>query len=585
MDRDLQRELPQEAGVRTMFDRIAGRYDLMNSVMSAGLHHRWRARAVELACVGPGARALDVCCGTGDLALALKDAVGPGGEVTGLDFSEAMLDEARAKSGGRGTEVQWIRGNALELPFEDGSFDAATVGFGIRNVVDLPRALAEMRRVVRPGGRVVVLEITTPERPPLSWFYALWFDRIVPLLGTLTGEHDAYSYLPESVKRFPPAAGLAKRMHDGGLRDVRYLILAGGIVAIHAGTVEEVRSGRDRRAEEHAADSFEAVLDADGGALRLLVERADSELHAAASGHGEALTATSLGTLAAGGKRLRPVLVFVCGAPKNRGRGDRPLGDPRVEALVRAAAAVELVHMATLVHDDVLDAALLRRGHPTVFASEGRGSATATGDFLFSRAFALLAANGAPDQVRALSDASVALARGELEQREDAYASHIPLDRYLRRCDLKTASLFSTACRLGGLAADRGAVEVAALAAYGRKVGVAFQMLDDLLDISGPAERTGKHRGADLLDGTVTLPLILAREADPSLADLDLRSLGREQVEAVCDRIAATGALERTREWARSLVEEGKDELHGKVGGDLERPLEEVADRVVERYS
>jgi ubiquinone/menaquinone biosynthesis methyltransferase len=568
-------DLQREAGVKTMFDRIAGRYDLMNSVMSAGLHHRWRARAVELARVGPGGRALDVCCGTGDLALALRQAIGPGGEVVGLDFSEAMLDEARAKSAARNAEVEWIRGNALELPFEDASFDAATVGFGIRNVVDLPRALAEMRRVVRPGGRVVVLEITTPERPPLSWFYALWFDRIVPLLGTLTGEHDAYSYLPESVKRFPPAAGLAKRMHDGGLRDVRYLILAGGIVAIHAGTVEEVRSGRDRRAEEHAADSFEAVLDADGGALRALVERAEHELHAAVSGHGEALTAASLGTLAAGGKRLRPVLVFVCGA------GGRPV----VEALVRAATAVELVHMATLVHDDVLDAALLRRGRPTVFASEGRGLATATGDFLFSRAFALLAANGAPDQVRALSDASVALARGELEQREDAYASDIPLDRYLRRCELKTASLFSTACRLGGLAAGRGPEEVAALAAYGHKVGVAFQMLDDLLDVSGPAERTGKHRGTDLLDGTVTLPLILAREVDPSLAELDLRTLGREQAEAVCDRITATGALERTREWARSLVEEGKGELRGKVGADLEHPLEEVADRVVERYS
>jgi ubiquinone/menaquinone biosynthesis methyltransferase len=582
--REEQLEAQREAGVRTMFDRIAGRYDLMNSVMSAGLHHRWRARAVELARVGRGGRALDVCCGTGDLALALRQAVGPGGEVVGLDFSEAMLDEAHAKSFERGAEVEWIQGNALELPFESASFDVATVGFGIRNVVDLPRALAEMRRVVRPGGRVVVLEITTPERPPLSWFYALWFDRVVPLLGTVAGDRDAYSYLPESVKRFPPAAGLAKRMHDGGLRDVRYLILAGGIVAIHAGTVEEVRSSRDRRAEEHAADSFEAVLDADGGALRALVERAEAELHEAASGHGAALTATSHETLAAGGKRLRPALVFVCGAGKN-GDGGRPFVEPFVESLVRAAAAVELVHMATLVHDDVLDAALLRRGRPTVFASEGRGLATAAGDFLFSRAFALLAANGEPDQVRALSDASVALARGELEQREDAYATDIPLDRYLRRCELKTASLFSTACRLGGLAAERAAEEVTALAAYGRKVGVAFQMLDDLLDVSGPAERTGKHRGTDLLDGTVTLPLILAREADSSLAELDLRTLRREQAEAVCDRIAATGALERTREWARSLVQEGKKELRGKVDPDLERSLEEVADRVVERYS
>jgi geranylgeranyl pyrophosphate synthase len=242
--------------------------------------------------------------------------------------------------------------------------------------------------------------------------------------------------------------------------------------------------------------------------------------------------------------------------------------------------------MATLVHDDVLDDALLRRGRPTVYASDGRGVATATGDFLFSRAFGLLAENEAPDQVELLSDASVALARGELEQREDAYAAGLPLDRYLRRCELKTASLFSAACRLGGLAAGRREDEVAALGGYGRKVGIAFQMLDDLLDVSGPAERTGKHRGTDLLDGTVTLPLILAREAEPSLADIELEELrGRAEAEAVCDRIAATGALERTREWARSLVEEAKDELRGSVDDDLERPLREVADRVVERYS
>ena len=568
------RDLRGEVSVRSMFDRIAGRYDLMNSVMSAGLHHRWRERAVQLARPPVGGSALDVCCGTGDFAIALKRAVDPAGEVIGLDFSEPMLDIARQKTARLGLEIDYIHGNALDLPFGDGRFDAATVGFGVRNVVDLQRALGEMRRVVRPGGRVVVLEISTPDRPPLSWFYALWFDRIVPLLGALTGESDAYSYLPESVRRFPPAAGLAKRMHDAGLRDVRYLVLAGGIVAIHAGTVEEVRTGRGREAEEHAADSFEAALDSRGGHFRALVERAERALQASAADHGVELTAASQGTLVAGGKRLRPLLVFVCGA-----------GDD-AEPLVRAAAAVELVHMATLVHDDVLDRALLRRGRPTVYASDGAGVATATGDFLFSRAFEILTLNRNAEQVSALSEASVALARGELEQREDAYARDLPIERYLRRCELKTASLFSAACRLGGLAAGQGASEVAALADYGRKVGVAFQMLDDLLDVSGPAERTGKHRGTDLLDGTVTLPLILAREADAELARVELRALsGREEAEALCDRIAATGALERTRDWARGLVEEAKDELRGEVDPELEQPLRDVADRVVDRYS
>src|SRR5215218_4938524 len=188
-----------EGQVRAMFDRIARVYDLMNSVMTAGLHHRWRARAADLAAVGPGARALDVACGTGDLAIELARRVGPSGTVVGSDFSEAMLERARAKSSG----VRWEWANALELPYADGEFDAATVGFGARNFSDLDRGLAEMARVVRPGGRVVVLEITTPQRPPLSTFYRVWFDRIVPVLGRLTGQADAYSYLPSSVRRFP----------------------------------------------------------------------------------------------------------------------------------------------------------------------------------------------------------------------------------------------------------------------------------------------------------------------------------------------------------------------------------------------
>jgi demethylmenaquinone methyltransferase/2-methoxy-6-polyprenyl-1,4-benzoquinol methylase len=222
-----------------MFDRIAGRYDLMNSVMSAGLHHRWRARTVDLARVGPGDSALDVCCGTGDLALELRRRVGPAGRVVGLDFSAPMLELAARKSVAAGAEVEWVEGNALELPFDDASFDAATVGFGVRNVADVSRGIHEMARVVRPGGRVAILEITTPQRPPLKWFYSVWFDRIVPLLGTVAGDREAYTYLPSSVRRFPPAHELAALMHEAGLRDARYVILAGGIVAIHWGTVPD----------------------------------------------------------------------------------------------------------------------------------------------------------------------------------------------------------------------------------------------------------------------------------------------------------------------------------------------------------
>jgi demethylmenaquinone methyltransferase / 2-methoxy-6-polyprenyl-1,4-benzoquinol methylase len=220
----------EEGQVRAMFDRIAGVYDVMNSVMTAGLHHHWRERAADLARVGPGSRALDVATGTGDLAIALA---ARGGEVVGSDFSEGMLERARRKS----TAVRWEQANALALPYPDGAFDAATVGFGARNFSDLGRGLAEMVRVVRPGGRVVVLEITTPTRPPLSTFFSLWFDRVVPLLGRVTGEDQAYSYLPSSVKRFPGPQELGAAMHAAGLRDVRWILTAGGIIALHSGTV------------------------------------------------------------------------------------------------------------------------------------------------------------------------------------------------------------------------------------------------------------------------------------------------------------------------------------------------------------
>ena len=222
-----------EGQVQAMFDRIAGVYDVMNSVMTAGLHHRWRERAADLARLRPGDRALDVATGTGDLAIELARRVGPAGEVVGADFSDGMLARARAKE----PAIRWEHADALALPYDDGEFDAATVGFGARNFGDLERGLAEMARVVRPGGRVVVLEITTPQRPPLSWFFGLWFDRVVPLLGRLAADPEAYEYLPNSVRRFPDPRRLAGVLAEAGLDDVRWILTAGGIIAIHAGRV------------------------------------------------------------------------------------------------------------------------------------------------------------------------------------------------------------------------------------------------------------------------------------------------------------------------------------------------------------
>jgi len=308
-----------------------------------------------------------------------------------------------------------------------------------------------------------------------------------------------------------------------------------------------------------------AVLDASSRWLPAGLARVEETLLERSSGYGEALAADAETTLSAGGKRLRPLLVLICG------------GEPGGDRAVRAAAAIELVHMATLVHDDVLDAAPLRRGQPTVAASSGRARAVATGDLLFSRAFALLAEAGQLREVELLAAASVALARGELLQRHDAYDTSISEQRYLERCRLKTGKLFECACLLG--------TDAEPLGRFGAEIGLAFQLLDDVLDVSGPAERTGKERGTDLLDGTVTLPLILAAARDADVATADLRQLGPDGAEPFCDRIAATGVLDEVRSRALEMVAAAKQQLDA-AGLDQERRklLDLVADGVVQRY-
>ena len=309
-----------------------------------------------------------------------------------------------------------------------------------------------------------------------------------------------------------------------------------------------------------------AVLDASSRWLPARLGEVEEQLREAVAGHGELLGADAAATLAAGGKRLRPMLVLLCA------------GEPGGAASVRAATAIELVHMATLVHDDVIDEAPLRRGHPTVAASSGRDRAVATGDLLFSRAFALLADAGDARSVELLAAASVALAQGELAQRHDAFDLTVSEQRYLDRCRLKTATLFECACLLGA--------DEERLRQFGTGIGLAFQLLDDVLDVAGPPERTGKARGTDLLDGTVTLPLIDAIAVDPGIAAVDLHGLDPAAAESLCDRIAATGSLERVRARALELVAAAKDALRqSRFAAEQRQLLELVADGVVQRYS
>jgi geranylgeranyl pyrophosphate synthase len=333
---------------------------------------------------------------------------------------------------------------------------------------------------------------------------------------------------------------------------------------------------------DSATDPLEEILALGGAALRRRMARAEAELVALTGGGDGAgdgsLVREAAETIAAGGKRLRPLLVFIAGDDAGRAAGDEPL--------VRAAVSVELIHSATLVHDDVLDAAPVRRGRPTVFAKSGRLQATAAGDLLFATAFSHLADNGDSRQLQALSVASSALVKGELIQREDAWNANISVARYLRRCELKTGRLFEAACELGALASGADADLGTALKGFGLQIGLAFQILDDVLDVTGSSTSTGKQRGADLLDGTVTLPLILAREVDTRLRTLDLRTIDTApRAEALCDQIAATDAPQRARRQALEIVAAAKHGLPAPMRADQRRALELVADGVVDRYA
>lgn len=315
-----------------------------------------------------------------------------------------------------------------------------------------------------------------------------------------------------------------------------------------------------------------------------LLGACEERLRAAAAGDAPAVTEPALATLSAGGKRVRPLLVFCC-APAEA------LEDEAVrEHLLDAAAAVELVHMATLVHDDLLDGATLRRGRPTVSALLGPAAAVQTGDFLFARAFAVLTRAGSPRAVSHLAGAALDLSQGELDQQRSAFDLDLAEDAYLARCRRKTAALFAVACRLGAELGGAGAEAADRLAGFGEGVGMAFQIFDDILDLAGDPASTGKRRGTDLRDGTTTLPMILAMAADPALRARIAAAAGedapQDAVETLCEDLAAHAGSRSARERALAYVAAARASASGGPvdGADVDA-LAEIADGVVDRYS
>lgn len=342
--------------------------------------------------------------------------------------------------------------------------------------------------------------------------------------------------------------------------------------------------GGDGGAEAPVPAVVAPIVAAAGAHVPTLLRTIEQRLRQVATPGRDALDASAAATVSAGGKRLRPLLAVVVAGPRVADAADADPGgvaDGPRQAIVRAGVALELIHTATLVHDDVLDAAALRRGRPTTFHAHGRAAAGCLGDALFAAAFAELAGGGDAAAVRVLAAASRALAQGELLQRADAWRGDVEESRYMTRCRLKTGALFEAAARLGALVA---ADPPEAFAGFASAIGVAFQLFDDVLDVVGPPEVTGKPRGTDLLDGTATLPLLLARERDPGLRALDVRSVTTPELAAdVCDRIVATGATTETEARARTLVEQALAALPDGLDGGRSGALRLIARGVVDR--
>jgi len=499
-----------------MFDTVAERYDLMNGILSLGQHIYWRKQAVAAVDAHPGQKVLDVAAGTGVSSEPFADA---GVDVIAADLSEGMLDVGRR----RRPDMTFVQADVTALPFDDETFDAVTMSYGLRNVANYPKALSEIYRVLKPGGRIVVLEFSTPTFAPFGAVYKNYIMKAIPPIArAISSNPESYEYLAESIITWPNQQELAQKFKEAGFTSVQYRNLTGGIVIAADPKLGPQILSSLARIEERLA---EAIAQTD-------------HLADVASRH----------LLSAGGKRVRPLLALLCAAV------DGEINDDVIEA----AVVVELTHLATLYHDDVMDDAPKRRGVDSAQMIWGNSVAILTGDLIFSRASLLVSELGTrPMKIQ--SQTFERLVLGQLFETTGPREGQDLLDHYIAVIEGKTGSLIAAAGEYGSLLSGASEEVISMVKAYGELVGVAFQLADDVIDIVSDGKTSGKTRGTDLREGVPTLPTILLDRAvaagDESaiavraLLDADLSS--DEALETAVEALAAHPVTQEAWQIAR----------------------------------
>ena len=551
--------------IQRLFTRIAPRYDWFNRLASCGLDQHWRKTVVERAGIQPNHRVLDVCAGTGDLAILCATRQRGVGLVVGLDMNRAMLTCAQRKQRAKQLAITWFEGDAEALPFTNDSFDRVVVGFSTRNLTNLTNGLREMVRVLRPNGQLVILETGHPANPIVWLAYQAFLFTVARVVGFLvTGEWWPFTYLAKSVRQFLTPPQVMERLQSVHAA-VQYLPLSCGLASVYLAT----KLSQDQHSTSLSGMNDSATIDRPrwqphepptsstlDQALTPIRRELDAVTERLLEQLDDPVARNVVYLITAGGKRLRPALVLLTGLS---GRA------PNRRALIDTATAVELIHTATLIHDDIIDQSQLRRAQPTFHERWGTERALLMGDYLHSTAFRLLAQLQVPEVMGVMADVCQQLCRGELREVEARYRLDLREDEYLEIIRDKTASLISGCCQVGAQLGGYAPDAIRHLAAFGLHLGLAFQIIDDCLDLTGDTRELGKSIHADLDKGALSLPIIYltqtlsTTERDRLFAPLREHATDPEFLTRIAQAAASAGAIARAQrraaEFARTAQE------------------------------